>query len=130
MPPKFEKETTQLLKNEIERLRQECNHLKEFKFKSHKFPNVEFVFNPIFSMIDGKATNSLMDNSAAVRCPFCRAKPTDIMRDNTENFEVDDTDKFCHGLSTLHFGPRAFENICKMGFNQVSIIKNIFHFLK
>ena len=40
------------------------------------------------------------------------------MDNDLEKFKVKQKGVFDYGVQPLHFGPRVFENICKMGFNQ------------
>ena len=118
----FEKETTAQTAQEIARLNEEMKAAADHPYT--KFPGVEISLCPLFSMHDQKITGALCNNPSMQKCPFCMATPTMIMNDEVHQFEIKKPEFLKFGLSPLHFRMRAFENICKMGFNRKVFKRN------
>ena len=112
---KFEKETTENAAREIKRLKAERDILLTHVYTKEEYPNIEFKFLPVFSMIDGKMKNNMADNSSAQKCPDCGATPTEIMNDDVSKFVVKDPDLLNCGAISLHFGPRSVECLINTG---------------
>ena len=112
----FEKETTAQTAAEISRLFEEMKAASDHPYT--KFPGIEISFCELFSMHDQKITGSLCNNLSMQKCPFCFATPSMIQNDEVHNFKIKNPQFLHFGLSPLHFRMRAFENICKMGFNR------------
>ena len=103
---------------EIKRLQEEKKELEKQSYSMEKYPNVNFKFQPVFSMIDGKTKNTITGNKSAQSCSDCMATPTDIRLDKIEKFEVKNPEYLMYGAISLHFGPRAFGWLFHMAAHQ------------
>ena len=106
------KETKQVTTDEYERLQTEIRQLTKFEWTS----SISIQHIGFCTMCDGKVTNAINDNDSTQRCPFCGFGMKDFNRDLTFLADPQALAQLC--LCVLHFGIRAFEHVCKVGFNQ------------
>ena len=105
-------------KTELDRLEKEMEELKKHIFNHKSFPNVDFRFNPLLAMLDGKTKNLLTEESSYTNCPTCGAKPTEVLRDLQHRFGVRNPKFLTYGISNLHWGPNAFKWLMKLASHQ------------
>jgi len=110
----FEKETKDTIKLEAERLKAEVDRLVPFILMEE--PKVSVTYRGLFTMIDGKVLNELTQNPASSCCPICHK--TSRQMSNPEGDFTPKPGTLEYGASILHFGIRAFEAICHIGYGQ------------
>ena len=110
----FEKEKTETIAREADRLQGEVSNLKDFILMEE--PKVTVTYKGLFTMIDGKVLNVLTKNPSSSNCPICH-KTSRQMSNNSGDFVPKDG---ClhYGILPLHFGIRSFELIYKIGYRQ------------
>ena len=107
----YRKETTELIKEENQRLKAEISNLSKYEWTEC----VCVGYLGFQSMDDQKVVNAINDNPSSQRCPFCLGLPKDFNEiGRFFRVNIDALAELC--LSVLHFGIRGTEHIFKVGF--------------
>jgi hypothetical protein len=110
----FERETKETICLECSRLVEEVNSLVEYILMEQ--PKVSISFKGLLTLIDGKILNELTENKAASSCPLCHKTSRQMSKPDGDFTPKPNTLEY--GASILHFGLRAFESICQIGYKQ------------
>ena len=110
----FEKENSETIKKEFERLQKEMDQLQNFLISEN--PRISVSFSGLFTSIDGKVLCSIT-GAKTTECPICHKSGKELAK-NDGPFEVESTSFLNYGASPLHFGLRAFSTLLKIGYKQ------------
>ncbi len=110
----FERETKETIRLEADRLKSEVDNLTPLVLMED--PKVSVIFKGLLTMIDGKVLNELTSNPASSCCPICHQ--TSRQMSNPQGNFLPKSGTLEYGASILHFGIRAFEALCHIGYCQ------------
>lgn len=110
----YERETSDTIRVELDHLQQQVAELQAFSLPSQ--PTVKVFFNGLLTMIDGKVLNELMNNPASSSCPICHRTYRQIAKPDGDFVPKEGALEY--GASVLHFGIRAFDALCAIGYRQ------------
>ena len=102
------------MKEETNRLKSEASNLEPLQWSN----DIRFKFRGIMTLLDGKAMNSVVNNPATSRCPFCSRLMREVVANPDIIFDVKPGVLSHLCLSILHFGLRSFENLLKIGYHK------------
>lgn len=108
-----EKETTDAIRDEKDRLDTEVRRLKPHCFTLPNGKNVKVKFDVYLSMIDGKCLNVVLDNTATVRCPVCYLTMDNFNTAADWNSNIPPLN-LKHGIGNLHCEIKALEQLIKL----------------
>lgn len=111
----FEKEDTESIKKEFNRLDTEIKHLKHHEF-IHKEESAKVGFRVFTCAFDGKCVNSITDNKATSRCPVCLNTAHDFEA-HPSTFQPKYAAEL--GLGVLHCLIRSFEYLLHLSYRMV-----------
>lgn len=101
----YEKETAELIRQEIAAIETEISNLSDFDIliqkDGHEF-NVKCKFIMHLTMLDVKAINALTDNKSTQTCYLCKSKPTEMNNLRNKKHTDINVDNLKYGLTTLH----------------------------
>lgn len=108
----FIKESTEVIEEEINRIKYEIEHLNTTKIN-----NVQIEYSMILTMVDNKVCNSITHTTSAMRCYICNAKPTEMNDLEIVHSKTCNSDNFSFGISSLHAWIRCFQCLLHISYN-------------
>lgn len=112
---KMEKETTELIKNEVNLINKEIENLQPTLIE-HCSKQLIIKHKLILTMVDGKICNVISDNQSTQQCYICMATPKEM---NNIDKVINKTVKhhtMSFGISPLHARIRFFECILHLSY--------------
>ncbi|XP_050295677.1 uncharacterized protein LOC126735653 [Anthonomus grandis grandis] len=112
---KFVKETTKLTKQEVSHIENQIASLAASKIEVNE-NEVCVKHKTLFTMIDGKISNAVSENSSTQICYLCGLSSKDFNNIDLASTKDIDKSKFRFGLSSLHAWIRFFESLLHLAY--------------
>lgn len=114
-PIKFEfvQESTELIKREYARIKNEIDHLTPTSIQDNIFINHQLLL----TMIDGKICSTLAESSSSMRCYICGASPKEMNKIDIVVQKQIESEHYKFGLSSLHAWIRSMEYLLHVSYN-------------
>lgn len=108
----FCKESTDAIKNEVQRVESEISLLQPTRISS-----VSVKHQLLMTMVDGKICNAITETSSAMRCYICGATPKTMNDLESIKKRASKEEFYNFGISSLHAKIRSFECLLHMSYN-------------